>query len=406
MQSTVCLLTWDNILALFEKVQKRIVLVMPAIHEEWVTAIYALQHHKKLDVWVCFDNQEKAFRSGYGDIKAIEKLIEERALIKQSADLRLSYLGVDDTGYALFLESRILGGNPEGLNAIALPESVSEGICKAIFPEQFITQMFSKPHEKVETLNKIEFNVVQKAIKKNPPTEPDLQREISVYSNQFQFVELKLEGGNLTGKTVNIPSSALPFKDASLKEKMNTRYNLFEKEDTDEWTEIKEIKEKIEEIREKYLVSCSVRKGKRVLKKNEKLLYQAEIKAVEELIKKNSDAMGKRVTNAIMNAELVLAKELRSFLESFPPDSVNPTDSPEMREHKIGRAVNSILDQTKFPAASELISKLKLVHYFYDLTWEDLKDGELIKWFKENELISEELENQLASFSKAYEVKR
>jgi hypothetical protein len=405
MEQILQTLTWDKILALFQKANKRIVLIMPAIHEEWVTAIYDLQQSKNLEVWVCFDNQEKAFRSGYGDIKAIEKLIEKRALVKQSTDLRLSYLGIDDAGYALFLESRILGGDPEGLNAISLPESVSEGICKAIFPEQFISQLFSKPLEKVESINKTEFYAVQKAIEKNPPTEPDLQREINVYSNQFQFVELKLEGGNLTGKSVNIPSSALPFKDAALKEKMNTRYNLFEKENTDEWTEIKDIKEKIEEIREKFLVACAVRKGKRVLRKDEKLVYQAEIKAVVNLIKKNSKALEDRVTNGILSAELALAQELKDFLNAFPPDSVKPEDSPQMRDHKIGRAVNSILDQTKFPAATDLISKLKLVHYFYDLTWEDLKDGELIKWFKENELISEEIENQLANFRKAYEVK-
>ena len=80
MEQILHALTWDKILALFQKARNRIVLVMPSIYEEWVTAIYDLHQKKNLEVWVCFDNQVEVFRSGYGDIKAIEKLIETRLL--------------------------------------------------------------------------------------------------------------------------------------------------------------------------------------------------------------------------------------------------------------------------------------------------------------------------------------
>jgi hypothetical protein len=300
----------------------------------------------------------------------------------------------------------MLGGEPKGYNAIALPPAIAEDICKAFFPEKYALDLFAELPANIEPFNEKEFSEVQTAIKENPPTSPDLQREISVYNNHFQFVELKLEGGNLTGKSVNIPSSALPFKDASMKEKMNTRYNLFEKEDTEEWTEIKEIKEAIEKIREKFLTACSVRKGKRVLKKEEKILYQAEIKAIEGMISKNTKALEDRVTNAILNAELSLTHELKNFLNAYPPDTVKPEDSPQMRAHKIERAVNTILDQTKFPAATDLISKLKLVQYFYDLTWEDLHDSTLTKWFVDSGLITGKIENELTNIGRAFEAKK
>jgi hypothetical protein len=405
MEYTVCLLTWDNILALFEKVQKRIVLVMPAIHEEWVTAINELNANQNLEIWICFDNQEKAFRNGYGDVKAIEGLHSKGAFIKQAKDLKIGFVQVDDEAFALFVESRIFSGNPEGLNAISLPQSLAQEICQSIFPEKFVLDLFYPIPESVEKFDKADFQRVKKAIEDNPPASPDLQREISVYTNHFQFVELRLDGGNLTGKAVTIPSEALPFKDATLKAKMRTRYNLFEKEDTDKWVEIKDIKEKIEAIREKYLVACSVRKGKRILKKNEKADFLKAIVEIEKLIQKNFEAIKGRVTKAIEGAELSLAKELQSFLETFPPDSVTENDSEEMRKFKISKAVNSILSQTKFPVAEDLITRLKMDQHFYDLTWEDLQDEDLIKWFQDNDLISPDLENQLANFSQAFEAK-
>jgi hypothetical protein len=406
MQATVCLINWDQILSLFQYAEKRLVLVLPAIHDEWVLAINEFIQNPETEIWVCFDNQEKAFRNGYGDIKAINQLRERGAFIKQSKDLQLGFLQADNEAYALFLESRMLGGEPKGYNAIALPPAIAEDICKAFFPEKYALDLFAELPANIEPFNEKEFSEVQTAIKENPPTSPDLQREISVYNNHFQFVELKLEGGNLTGKSVNIPSSALPFKDASMKEKMNTRYNLFEKEDTEEWTEIKEIKEAIEKIREKFLTACSVRKGKRVLKKEEKILYQAEIKAIEGMISKNTKALEDRVTNAILNAELSLTHELKNFLNAYPPDTVKPEDSPQMRAHKIERAVNTILDQTKFPAATDLISKLKLVQYFYDLTWEDLHDSTLTKWFVDSGLITGKIENELTNIGRAFEAKK
>ena len=94
MEQIIQVLTWDKILTLFQTAKKRIVLIIPLIHEEWVTAIQEFKQNKNMEVWVCTDNQEEVFRSSYGDVKAIEKLIEKHFYIKQATDLRLSFLRV------------------------------------------------------------------------------------------------------------------------------------------------------------------------------------------------------------------------------------------------------------------------------------------------------------------------
>lgn len=402
MTETVLTLPWNSILDLIQSAKSDLVFISPSIHDEWAAAFLRLNENKTVKYWFCIDNQEKSFREGYGDVKAINQLLAGSATLKQCEGLKISYLGIDGRGFCLFLESRIISGGPEGLNTIGLSSESSSQIEKSFFPEKYNELIFNTPISNLKSFNHKKFKDIETQLTNNPIVLPDIQRQISVYNNHFQFVELSLEGGNLTEKSVNIPSTALPFKDEALKAKMKTRYNLFEKEDTNLWGEIISIKEKLEQIREKFLIRCAVRKGKRVLAIHKKDSYQTELKELESLIKENSKKLEIRVQDSIDKAELTLKKELVEFFEVFPPPSAQTVTDSEKRKHKIEAEVYRVLEKTRFPSAQGLVSNLQLKNHFYDLTWEDLKDDELLDWFKLNDLISNNFVSELASVKNAY----
>ncbi|MFD2200193.1 hypothetical protein [Shivajiella indica] len=403
MPETVISLRWDSMIDIIQSVQSEIVFISPSIHDEWALAFLNIKDHKKIKIWICLDNQEKIFREGYGDVKGVNQLLSAGVSLKQCKGLKICYLGIDGVGYCLFLESRIISGGPEGFNAILLPRNLSQEIVKTFFPEKFDELIFKPPLSSLESFDQEKFKEIATNLETKPIVLPDMQRQISVYNNHFQFVELSLEGGNITEKSVTIPSSALPFKDEALKAKMKTRYNLFEREETNSWNEMNQIKQKLEEIREKYLKPCSVRKGKRILSINHKEAYQKELGELESLIAENSKKLEKRVQDSIDKAEIFLRQELEEFLISFPPDSLQNVKDPATRKHRIDAEVFRILDKTKFPSAFWLIRSLCLKNHFYDLTWEDLQDEELLDWFKVNDLISNDFISELASVRNAYE---
>ncbi|WP_166637233.1 hypothetical protein [Algoriphagus boseongensis] len=52
------------------------------------------------------------------------------------------------------------------------------------------------------------------------------------------------------------------------------------------------------------------------------------------------------------------------------------------------------------------MKKLELSVHYYDLNLEDTKSKELIDWFKEKELLTEEYNGELANFKNAYKVEK
>lgn len=277
MESVIQELSWQKLVNLLEFAQKRIVIIMPAIHDEWIDVIMRLNKTRGLELWVCIDNNEQVFRAGYGDMNAIAQLQYLEATINQCKDLRLGFLGIDELGWSFHFESRIISGNPEGPNAILLTEETSNNIIQTFFPEKFKDYEHIKDELPIEPLDQIELNEISERLEKNPPTLPDNQREINTYITLFQFAELHFEGGKLATKTISIPSKALPFKDSDLKERLKTKLNLFSKEKAKEWNELEEIQSKVDAIRVKYLVSCVLRKEKSILRKGQKELFQKEV---------------------------------------------------------------------------------------------------------------------------------
>ncbi|HMX00894.1 MAG TPA: hypothetical protein PKL56_16110 [Cyclobacteriaceae bacterium] len=405
MHQLIETLTWEKIVNLLTSAKDRIVLIMPAIHSEWVDVIAESTRDNVPELWICFDNQENVFRSGYGDVEAINQLVYLHATIKQCKGLRLGFIGIDDIGYSFHFESRIISGNPDGPNAMLLSKDAYQEILKTFFPEKFLSTLPEQTSLPIEELSASELYAVNQKLEINPPGEPDLKRQISTYNTLFQFAELRFEGGNLSAKTITIPSKALPFNNAELKERIKTKLNLFTKEITEDWTELIEIKQQIDDIRKTYLVSCSLRNDKSILKKELKDKFQNAIDDVRNKSEINLKKLQDKIQTAINNSEDTLRNELLGFFKANPPEMIKGLSS-ENAKRQIEKEINRILSKIKLPNAIDLISKISIEVHYYELTIEDLSDKKFLKWFKEKGLIGEEDENELAKFRKAYEQKK
>jgi len=399
-------ISWEDISDLLMQAKQRVVLIMPGIHEEWLQALQMNENVSKIEIKVCIDNSEESIRSGYGSVESIAMLEQMQSEIKECEGLRINLIVSDEKAFLLFMESRLIAGNPVGYNAIELDQHSSNNIIQQFFP--IIDNLFTKQNVPVisSPLSKEKSQAVKEAIKINPPAEPDLKRQINTYTTLFQYAEVSFEGANLQSKTITIPPNALPFKDAELKKRMKTRFNLFSKEQTNKWEALLDIKQKVEALRKKYLTPCKVRKERSILMKTKKNEFLKELSALktesENLVKKIIDDVQK----ALHESKDVLKSELTTFFTENQPDDVKSVENNESKNRMIADIVNETLAKTKIPTANSLIKNFKLDTQYAELTVEDLNDKDFLEWFKAKDLINEANEGAIASYEKAFKIKR
>jgi hypothetical protein len=248
-------------------------------------------------------------------------------------------------------------------------------------------------------------SMVKEAIKINPPEEPDLKRKINTYRTHFQYAEIHFEGGGIQTKTITIPKDALPFKDAGLKDRMKTRFNLFSKEDTEKWNKIDEIDTMIKAIRKDFLTPCKYKRGRNIIKKSKKEAFIHKAEEIKKAVVDKKMELTDEIQRAINKSEDVLTNELTNFFEINPPDEFLKINDPELRKRQISKMIQEILFKTKIPSASTLINKMVIETEYAEFTEEDLSDEKFLAWFKEKDLLSEEAETEIASFENAFKTR-
>jgi hypothetical protein len=375
---------------------------MPSIHEEWIDTLKANPNKKKLQLFACIDNSETVIRNGYGSISSIDSLIELKANVTECPGLRISFISVDDESYFLFLESRIIAGDPEGFNAVEVhPQDASE----------FIHKFFKAPYNEIqklvsEPLHMETHSMVKEALDANTPEEPDLRRKINTYRTHFQYAEIHFEGGGIQSKTITIPKDALPFKDTDLKDRMKTRFNLFSKEDTDKWNKIDEIDTMIKSIRKEFLNPCKYKRGRNIIDKSKKDGFLRKAEEIKKAVEEKKRELTDDIQRAINKSEDVLTKELTSFFNINTPEKILEIKDAELRNRQIAKMIQEIILKTKIPSAIDLINKMVIETEYAEFTEEDLSDVKFLAWFKEKELLTKETENEIASFENAFGLRK
>lgn len=395
-------LLWNEIVQLIQSTKRELVLIIPAIHEEWMDVIEGLSlSNKELELRFCIDNSDSVVRKGYGAASSVDRLLGMDHEIVESDGLNITLLKVDEICYCIFLESRIFSGNPQGINAIELPKDIADKIICQFFPEQAVqssSSVLSVP------LDKIKHEEVKKLLQANPPAKPDLTRQINTYKTHFQYAEIHFQGVGIQSKTVTIPKEALPYKSENLKSRLRSSFNLFSKEEIEEWSEMNEMKQKIADLRKKYLHTFSLKKGRSIIKKSDKVSFKKELEKLREFIEEKKEKLQESVQRSLLNSEDILKGELKEFFNQNPPDELEKIANTEIKDRTIDKMITKILGDINLPFAHELIQNMKIEVQYAEFTEEDLESEEFLKWFKEQGLLDENGEKEIASYSTAYKV--
>jgi hypothetical protein len=426
-------LTTTDIAQLITSAKKSVYLCMPSLHSEIADAIAELDfmensQNENVKIQILIDFDAQTFRQGYGTYETVENLFMGNFDIKCLKDNRISFLISDDIGYYLFIESRsLIPADKQTINAVKIDHVSLVRLKKYFFPDEKGTDFkdelanaiieesktLSEPDklipEKTATVAEIETETIKEIkadLEKNPPLNPDYKRMVEFYSNKFQYVKLKFKGANLLSRKIEIPAKALPLMDAALKEKLETKLNLFTKSEEEEYFKpLSDFKDKIADLRERYLKKVKSREES-LLDKTRKTDFEKEVKDLNDKINELQSEIVSDLATQINETRERLLIDLTEFFIANPkvlfPDHPNlwEGNNSYIQQSAKSRA-EKIIHHINWPEAHLLVDGFKLIYQYSDITFEDLKNEEFVSELAESGLINEVDSNQLAEFGKA-----
>jgi hypothetical protein len=431
-------LTSTALVELINSTRKELYLCIPALHPEIADAIIELdymQNHdkEKVRIKLLVDFDAQTFRQGYGDFQSVEDLFKGEFEIRNLKDNRISFVISDNSGYYLFIESRsLIPADKETINAVKIDSVSRIRLKNYFFPDEekkdFQNELADAIIEESKTLDKPEelipdnpasvldlsIGMVKKVktdLEKNPPLNPDYKKIVEFYSNKFQYVKLKFEGANLQYRKVEIPSKALPVMDAKLKDKLETKLNLFEKSGKKEYFKpLNDFKSNIAEIRDRFLKKVKSREES-LLEKSKKKEFESEVEKFDSKMNKVKSDIISIIASQIEHSKERLLTDLNEFFIANPkslfPDHPKLwiNNEPYIKQAAKSKAEEIIHRYIRWPAAHLLVDEFKLIQQYSDITYEDLKSEQFIAELIECELISEKDKDKIAEFRKGIEIK-
>ncbi|MBW8325070.1 MAG: hypothetical protein K0M50_09940 [Prolixibacteraceae bacterium] len=403
---------------------------LPLLHPKVIESIHEVydNHRGGISINIGLDFSPETFRQGYGEIVSYEDSWMEKYNVQQMKDNRISFVIADSVGYFLFFESRyLLPADKVTLNAVLIDpislirlkqhffksfkrSELSDHIANAIIEES--NQLKNIESEFLDSgivissvINQTIIDDVRESLKKNPPIKPDYKRIVEFYSNKFQYAKLVFKGSNIMYHKIDLPKDVLPIIDAELKEKLETRLNLFDKNDDEEcFKPLNEFKVKIANLRETFFTKIKSREESLVSMQH-KVEFVAKYELLkEELITVKADIISK-LAKQIESTKTRLLEDLKDFF-LVNPQALFPND-PYLWQNKayIETEAKSVAQdlicnpkKIKWPKSHILLDEFKLSVQFSDITIEDLRNKEFIKELKEARLIGQADINFLAEF--------
>jgi hypothetical protein len=336
-------LSYDKIVDFLFTARDRVVWATVNLFEEAADALTELRN-SEVAVTIILDPTEEAYRNGFGDPVSIHKLAHAGCDIREASHNRVSFLIVDNQGYFLFNQSRILEAEAQGMNAVRMDALLCERMLLEYLPPANDTEAFPRLENIVELamqaieevgqvpelirqivgkpgtppLDMEKFEEVEQKLRVNPPLHPDLKRQMNVYTNKFQYVELEFEGANFEQIQLVIPKDVLPFKDVRLKKDVRAKLPLFENVEKFpiSWSS---IKQDLDELRKEFLVK-SKKANKNIIAVSRKGEFREEVKNLQKRIKDAEKELLDFIKNDKIDTEERLHNELFEFFQNNPPD--------------------------------------------------------------------------------------
>ena len=367
----------------------RIVLVSPGVSVPVAEALAeAWLRLGSAAVSVTLDVDPEVCRLGWGTLEALQRLrdvaAQVGALVCNQPGVRIGLLICDDTTY-VFSPAPLLieagSHHAERPNAVRLdgvPAQVAADLGLGPNPER----------ERVVGLDPVtprQVEAVALDLADAPPVKFDLARQVRVFTNRFQFVELEMTGCFVSQKKVPIPSHLVGLaNNREVQSQFHAHFNLITKGalevpvDKRKITE-KSLRDQKQDILRKFLTPLKGY-GQVVLKAHKAKLEQAvsELEAdvaafqagLKEQLQKHIDSNVQVVVDALLPAVV------RTPPDAYTKRCAQPTEADfrAKLEEDVSKA---------FGQAEGLVSDMKVSLVFKDLAYESLVDEKFLKVARE-----------------------
>lgn len=345
---------------------------------------------------VCLDFDDQVMRMGYGNVEAVQLLLEAGIAVQSSPGLRTALVVVDNEGYiftptALYLEAEPTDGAAS--NAVRMSgEQVSQALARLSPAAKTIAIAQAKTPEAKQHIEALTVDVVSapitpeklaevtSSLETAPPVRFDLARQVRVFEPYLQYVELSLTGAAIQRHRMAIPEKIQNLGGSEeLENRLRTTFELIEKGSK---LSSKPLEDALNEIRKNFTPSLGKDHGRVVLKAakphlvarlNEfRIKLEVHQKAVAEDLQKHLDT----------SREQIVAYYLPRVIEAKPDALLGQSQNGEVSEAAAKRWLNGELDKV-FPSAETLIQEMKLEERYKDVTFETLNRKDFLESVKD-----------------------
>ena len=345
---------------------------------------------------VSLDFDDRVMRMGYGNVDAVQLLLDAGIAVQSSPGLRTALVVVDNEGYiftptALYLEAEPSDGAAS--NAVRMSgEQVSQALARLSPAAKTIAIAQAKTPEAKQHIEALTVDVVSAPITPEklaevtasletaPPVRFDLARQVRVFEPYLQYVELSLTGAAIQRHRMAIPEKIQNLGGSEeLENRLRTTFELIEKGSK---LSSKPLEDALNEIRKNFTPSLGKDHGRVVLKaakphlvtrlKEFRIKLEAHQKAVAKDLQKHLDT----------SREQIVAYYLPRVIEAKPDALLGQSQNGEVSEAAAKRWLNGELDKV-FPRAETLIQEMKLEERYKDVTFETLNRRDFLESVKD-----------------------
>jgi hypothetical protein len=378
--------------------KKEIAVSLPNINSVLAKTLIAL-HERDIKVTVFLELNEMSYRQGYGEIGALEEIRNKGIVIKDRKNINLFFYLIDDSGYFNFPKSSF--HEAEGV-AYDLCPMTHEQVCSVKFlfgllemdakiPDAVNESYDSDTHKRIaqniSIPDKENVDSLVQKVKRDPPVKPNLMRILETYVSKIQFVDIKFRGSNLHIKKIKLPKDIIPFKDAKLKKSLESSIRLFvDIPEKDFFKPFFIIKEDFEIVKAEYITYLQTRE-KNIILRDKKKEFMGEVDSLKKEVENVKRGLINKLQQEINDSRNRLRNDLTEFLIQNPGTLYVDYEMDIRKQQLVNHAIK-LVARVNFPEAKQLLDEIKIEVFYYDITWEDLNNKEVLEEMVKKGLIS------------------
>jgi hypothetical protein len=379
----------DRLVDLVREATRRVFLVSPGLSIPVVDEL--IRAWKRLGnkaVNVVIDVDPEVCRLGYGSLDAITRLREYATgagiLVCHQPGIRIGLLISDD-------KMLVFSPTPLLVEAGSHHESRPNALLLDAVPEQVATDvgLGSNPDRErvvgMDAVTPAQVESVANDLASAPPLKFDLARQVRVFTNRFQFVELEMTGCFVSHKKVPIPSHLVGLaNNREVQSQFHAHFNLITKGALEVLVGKRKITEKSlrdqkQEILRRFLTPLK-NYGQVVLKANKAKLELA-VKELEMDVAAFQAGLKEQLQLHINSNVKVVVDALLPAVIRTPPDTYTKRCAQPTEADLRARLEEDITKA--FGKAEVLVRDMNVSLIFKDLAYESLVDEDFLQIVRE-----------------------